>query len=503
MATPPLVIVGLDSGGPDLLLRWAEDGTLPTIGSLLSAGTCARLDDSRSTNTHELWTTIFTGQPASRHGYYLRRQLVPGTYRIEAVRPDDIDTMPFWSRLAGSERQAVIVDVPHGRLVPGLDGRQVMGWGEHPTPARSRSLPKDLLAEIERAVGPRIATNEWQSNRWWDLRQRRRILERVAKKRALCEHLLADVTPDLTVVVFGDSHASGHRFTKYTPEGGNSATADLRLRGAVREVYRALDEAIAALLRLVPNDANVLLVSDCGLEDGAPIDPLMRQFCEKLGYTTELPQTKLARHTRNLFVSAFPPSFRERFEPALPRPIRDAVSDSAMESRIDWSRTTAFMIPAHYTGYIRVNLAGREPLGIVEPGAAYFDLLDRLEADFRALVDPATGEPAIRACTRTCDVYGGGPPERLPDLFVRWVSRQGSIDRVVHPRVELRQPVAKRARGNHHTRDGLIVARGPSLASNGSVPPILPLDVAPLCLALLGEDPGQSLRDEVRAAFLH
>jgi predicted AlkP superfamily phosphohydrolase/phosphomutase len=502
MATAPLVIFGLDSGDPDLLLRWTEDGTLPTIAALRSGGTCARLDGSHSTSTHELWTSIFTGQPADRHGYYLRRQLVPGTYRIEPVSADDVDAMPFWSGLAGSDRTALIVDVPHGHLVAGLAGKQLMGWGEHPTPARVRALPEGLLADVERTVGARIATNEWQSNRWWDLRQRRRILERIEKKRVLCEHLIASTTPDLTVVVFGDSHASGHRFTKYASEDGRAAAGGARLRGALREIYRAMDETIAALLRVLPEEANVLLVADCGIQDGSPIDGLMRDFCKKLGYTTELPSTTLGQRSRAFYSSAFPSSLHDTLDPLLPRRARVLLSATELDARIDWPKTTAFMIPAHYTGYVRVNLAGREPLGIVEPGPAYFDLLDRLQADFDALVDPATGEPAILECTRTCDVYGGGPPERLPDLFVQWRSRPGSIDRVVHPRTELRQPVARHARGNHHTREGFLLARGPSIASNGYVEPLSPLDVAPLCLTLLGEHPEASLRGRVKTGVL-
>src|SRR4029079_19010450 len=68
----------------------------------------------------------------------------------------------------------------------------------------------------------------------------------------------------------------------------------------------------------------------------------------------------------------------------------------------DWDRTTVFAIPGFYTGFLRVNLRGREPRGIVE-AAGYLAMLDRVEADLRQVVDPITGAPAAERITRTID----------------------------------------------------------------------------------------------------
>ncbi len=70
--------------------------------------------------------------------------------------------------------------------------------------------------------------------------------------------------------------------------------------------------------------------------------------------------------------------------------------DKSLALPVDWSRTQAVSgSPA--TEGIFINLKGREPQGIVEPGAPYEALRERLAAELGALSDPETGELLIRA----------------------------------------------------------------------------------------------------------
>jgi predicted AlkP superfamily phosphohydrolase/phosphomutase len=68
---------------------------------------------------------------------------------------------------------------------------------------------------------------------------------------------------------------------------------------------------------------------------------------------------------------------------------------------------------------IYVNLKGREPEGIVEPGAEYEavrDEIERLAYEFR---DPRTGRKLIGQVLRREEVYSGPYLERAPDLILR------------------------------------------------------------------------------------
>ncbi len=145
-----------------------------------------------------------------------------------------------------------------------------------------------------------------------------------------------------------------------------------------------------------------------------------------------------------------------------------------------------FAIPGLYSGFLRVNLRGREPRGIVDP-ADYTALLDRVEADLRAVVDTATGEPAVERITRTIDAFGGGIPERLPDIFVEW--RLASSPRAHHPRVTLQRRHLRVPRANMHSRTGIAFLTGPAFQTRGDAGELSPTDLASLFRSLAGAPP--------------
>jgi len=66
----------------------------------------------------------------------------------------------------------------------------------------------------------------------------------------------------------------------------------------------------------------------------------------------------------------------------------------------NWRWSRAFCIPNDYTGAIRINLKGREPNGIVEPGREYDDLCDELVSEIDNLVNPDTGKRMVSEVLR-------------------------------------------------------------------------------------------------------
>lgn len=142
----------------------------------------------------------------------------------------------------------------------------------------------------------------------------------------------------------------------------------------------------------------------------------------------------------------------------------------------------------HNTGFLRVNLRGREPEGIVEPGAEYEVILQRLEADLKQLIDPQTGEPAMKQVTRARDLFDCNPlVSSLPDLFVEWQPVPYFVERVLHPKAELVQQKPEFYRGSDHSHNGFIAAAGPLVQGRGAIGDVSLLDLAPTFLSLIGE----------------
>jgi predicted AlkP superfamily phosphohydrolase/phosphomutase len=151
----------------------------------------------------------------------------------------------------------------------------------------------------------------------------------------------------------------------------------------------------------------------------------------------------------------------------------------------DWSRTTAFVLPTSYTGMIRVNLKGREPLGIVETGQEYESLLDQIENDLHALTDPLSGEPPIEKIYRPSRMFHTGPPEILPDLIVKFKSTKRYQEQLIHPRRIIRSRKPKYFRSNNHTEYGFFSGCGPDLKQK-SLTGLSITDFAPMFLSQLG-----------------
>ncbi len=76
---------------------------------------------------------------------------------------------------------------------------------------------------------------------------------------------------------------------------------------------------------------------------------------------------------------------------------------------VDWSKTKAYALGV---GSIYVNLRGREGKGIVNPGAEYDQLIRDIRQRMTALVDPASGKPAVLKVYAAKDLWKGA---RLPD----------------------------------------------------------------------------------------
>jgi predicted AlkP superfamily phosphohydrolase/phosphomutase len=136
-------------------------------------------------------------------------------------------------------------------------------------------------------------------------------------------------------------------------------------------------------------------------------------------------------------------------------------------------------------GAIRVNVAGREPAGRVQPGAEYDRFCAQLAGDLGDLVDVASGRPFVRRVVRTDDVYPRRPDDDLPDLLVEW-QHDRPIHAVTSPLVGIVRGRYSGVRTGDHRPDGFVIARGPERA-RGTIDRRLEVEhLAPTIAAFLG-----------------
>jgi predicted AlkP superfamily phosphohydrolase/phosphomutase len=466
---PRLVILGIDAGDPELMMRLADEGRLRTLARLRERGVWARIGGPSALGSQSAWPSIVSGLSAFDHGCSLRYRLAPGSYRLERSQHPP----PFWSELPDPAGPVAVIDVPGMDPRPRDSDAQLFDWGAHPCVGPPRAEPPELVRQVLARFGPAIETDEKRRTSVGDRRIARRLLERIAQKGALCRDLLDQRRFETLFVVFGDAHAAGHRFRRYAELGHGLPSRARPLRDAITRVYEAIDAELETLIARA-GDADLFLVSNQGIQDGSPDVGLTGRFCSRLGY----------QHQRST-------PRRSRLLEALRRRLGPGSTSGDPYAGTDWSRTRAFPLPATYSGLIRINLRGREPEGCVAP-EDYGAELDRIEADLRALVDAHTGEPAVDHIVRTTEAFAtASPPLQLPDLFVFWRPRRPERGTIVHPRACLRADAPRFARRNHHTREGLVVAAGPSIRAKGDLGIVAPEHLAPAFRFALGrETPG-------------
>lgn len=94
------------------------------------------------------------------------------------------------------------------------------------------------------------------------------------------------------------------------------------------------------------------------------------------------------------------------------RPTKDGAEFFA---NVSWGETRAYGLGING---LYINLKGREPRGVVEPGTERDSLLKEITEKLLAVRDPKTGEQVIRRVYRAEEVYSGPALQEAPDLII-------------------------------------------------------------------------------------
>lgn len=486
----PLVIFGFDAGDAPLMEKWMADGSLPTLKSIMQGGSRGRLAGPEMISEHGMWVTLTSGVSRSEHGYYYHRQLVPGSYALAPVSGQRVKAEPFWQKLPADMKVAVI-DVPDIAAPLEHAGFEISEWATHYPYHPATTQPPELLSEIHEIFGPQLIIDEELSpdeNR--DRELHTLMTERIAKKGELCRQLLKRDDYELIFIVFTESHTGGHQFWKYHQAAEHDETGENNDPGlSIRSLYQSIDSEIGKIMELLPKEANVFAISSVGMKSQFPASGFNESICQNLGYQLPAPADPVDNAGGGLMPllrRLIPGPIKDRLNRLVPRETQELWISDKFVSATDWENTEAFYIPSYYTGFVRVNLKGREPNGNVEPGAQYHSVINRIKAEFESLRDPVSGQAAVLEVALTVDLFGGEPPQTLPDIFIEWAETDRFVEQLTHPKFELQQQTCEFHRGSDHSRFGFFGGSGPDIASLGDIGEIDPLDLAPTFLALLG-----------------
>lgn len=476
------VVLGVDSVDLLLMQQWCAQGQLPFFNSMLESGSLVRLSAVSRILQGAVWPGLLSGRSPGQHGTYFLTQLTNGTYNLDPVRADHAQLDPYYLQLDANGVRCALVDIPDDIPQKGFKGFQVTDWltefefwhftvhngtGKRDIPTRFEMMCKTG------GYGPTTQTLEGHRN----LRQR---LERgIELKGALTKELLGRSDLDHLFVVFGEPHKAGHLLWKYMdPAHPDHVVAEPYLRDAMLGIYQAIDRQLAELAGCLKPDDNLLIFSDHGMQANYRGDHFIVPLLQRLGLCEpdQIPVLERLSAARQS-----PGAGRTKSPATVPRRLGHARSllkrvapefattylrhKFGVASRIDWNRTRVFQLPTDRNSYLRVNVRGREPNGIVARGKEYDDVLTVLETELRAMVNAETGRPAVEEVFRLHELFPGPRVDDLPDLAVLW-SAEAPINSIQSPRLGRMDIPANEDRPGNHRPEGFILARGPSIRPN-------------------------------------
>lgn len=500
-----VLLIGLDAADPELIERWTGDGTLPHLAALRRAGLSGRLATSARHLAGSPWPTFYTSQPPSRHGIYHDYQWRQEEMGFAAPTRDWLPASPFWRHLP-HDVPVVAYDVPMSLGVEPFNGVEVSGWAAHDKLAPPATYPADLLPAITRRFGEwHIGPEQYGPPPVGELlRLRDDLLDGIRRSADLALSLL-ERPWRLAIVAIGALHRGGHRlFDRSSIAGPVTGAEGERFDRALRDLYVACDEAVGRMVTAAP-DAVVVAFSAHGMMANTCrvdlLDELLARVLE--GRRDARPKRGFVRRLGE----AVPVEWRRAAALRVPSALRNRIMTLWSAGGIRWDRTRAFTLRADLQGYIRVNLAGREPRGIVSP-SELAPLCDRIAEGLLTVRDAATREPIVQAVERAGSLYPDGDRrDRLPDLLVRWSDTPAAAHVAVESarvgRIAWRTPGrVPNGRSGNHRGEGFLIAGGPGIPGGRRLAPDADiLDLAPTVVRLLGSRAQVPLAGRVIAAL--
>ncbi len=477
-------MIGLDGATYNVLDKWVSSGDMPNLADLMERGTRTVLTSTVPPVTGPAWTSMVTGVNPGSHGVFdfFKWSIDGTTGRLVTSR--DVPLPRMWDVAGAAGRSVGVFNVPITFPAWPVNGFMVTGMLT-PAPGPAMTHPAAVHEELtERDICPfGKPKKEGSERQFMSL-----LLNKHAINVEAMTYLLKKHEPDFFMGVFLGPDRLQHHLWSYCVRAADAD--DPTLRSRVLEYFRTLDDAIGRLMRFFGEDATFYVVSDHGF---GPVrgtcrlnnylaekgflefdDRRSRRLRRRLG-TWRVIKTVLTSlglwdfAKRRLLQRASGDRKRER---------GDLARRLDMMRLVDWGKTSAYLRSRSECGIV-VNLRGKCPNGIVEPGEDYERVCQNLTDVLRELKDPESGENIVEYVFRKEDVLSGPFLTEAPDLYV-FSNGSHVMDN------EMGGPlfVKGRLRATHRG-EGVLIACGPNVKRGAQLDANI-MDVAPTALHGMG-----------------
>lgn len=485
-----VLVIGIDGGTFDLVRPWAEAGDLPNLARLMREGVHGPLESTLPPVTSPAWPTFATGKNPGKHGVF--DFIRPTGGQFELVNASSVRAPTLWQILSQAGRTVGVMNVPVTYPPAPVNGFIIAGMLSPMNGAFT--YPPDLLSGYADQMKPYRIAPRVQAKRGNEAEFAADLLEMVERRGEYALRLMQDYPYDFLMFHFQATDIVQHAFWKFVdpthPLYDPQEAA--RFGPTVKRIYQRVDGFIGQMLDRLQDDTTVIVMSDHGFGPLHYVVNLNLFFLEQ-----GLLQLKHGAWTRlkaNLFRAGLTPASvwhliehtgLQNYVWQVSKSTRNKVVGKFLSfDDVDWSHTLAYSIG--HVGQIYINLKGREPHGIVEPGVEYEDVRQRVTETLSRLRHPKTGQPLTDQVIPGDQVAHGPYAHRSPDLHLVL----DGYKTIVFPLFATDgRIVTRQIRGDSgcHRRHGIFIAWGADIQPEGTVSQARILDLAPTILHLMGQ----------------
>jgi predicted AlkP superfamily phosphohydrolase/phosphomutase len=465
-------MIGVDAA--ELSFIRASLPQLPTFRRLLETGAFFPLRSSAEHISASVWPTMYTGKSPGEHGISQHIQWHPDNMRMRRISSDWLYSEPFWDELARAGLRVAVLDVPFTFETRLPQVTSITNWGSHDLMGGFQTNPPELRREIRRLFGRHPMGYEIPvSKDTGQLVTMKGECVAGAETKGRLSCWLRDRSDwDFFLVVFGECHRAGHILWRDNDEAHAHVPP-----GALLEVYRAVDAAVGRVLEGVDiATTTVCVFSLHGMGFNFSQEHFVRRAMDRINASFGVnggvkndppsPQRGLIRALRE----SIPASLQHAVARGVPVQVRDWVVSREVTGGLDWSRVPGFALRSDLYSFVRLNVEGRERLGMLERDTdAYLRYVEHVRKSFLGLRVAGTDKPIVRDILPAPALFPGARQDLLPDFILRWTDEYPA-DEVQSPELGLIRAAPDSGRTGEHRPDGFAVLFGRGV-KEGGLPP--------------------------------
>lgn len=469
-----VLVIGIDGATFDVIDPMIAQGKLPNLRRLMEEGTCGELESTTPANSFPGWTSCVTGVNPGKHGIFYSLIRQPDSYLLKVMNSHDVRARAIWNILEDHGLRSGVLNIPTCYPPTPINGAMVTGMLT-PGLENSWTYPEELKTELLAAIGDYVLDVPVRDDQKREISSR--LHHALARRCDAVKYLMKRVDWDFFMFVLTETDRAQHLYWAAMDQSHpqHEAAEPHLYKDVIPSVYEHCDRIVGEVLEGVDENTFVLIVSDHGFTGQHKVFFINRWLqqqgllaVKQVSPFAEL-QEKVGRRLKHFVRDKVRSGYVSKWAGKIEY-------ENTYLDKIDWTRTQVYFTQH---GGMRVNLKGREPQGIVEPGREYDALVSRLKRELLTIEKPGSNQPVFEDVRSKEEVFTGPQSDNAPDLLM-----VGSESCKLAINLNRQELFIDTMRGGHDPM-GILIARGPNIARGARVSGARLVDIAPTALYAL------------------